>query len=164
MFVRQLLTRCAPARRAPRSCGCTPSPASCSGWIDNIQCSWVKEGPKLAQLLLTAGCNDVGGTLINESISTAAGASFGQLVPPSELRRWIRDAGRLPVERTTLYETHRVHEVEPEEPEPLDVAAAHPERFGSYRELIKLEAFRYEGQRAPSLQGPTLPEVLARSS
>ena len=131
------------------------------GWIDNIQCSWVKEGPKLAQLLLTAGCNDVGGTLINESISTAAGASYGQLVPPSELRRWIRDAGRLPVERTTLYETRRVYEVEPDEPEPLDVAAAHPERFGSYRELIKLEAFRYEGQRAPDLEGPTLPEALA---
>ena len=40
------------------------------GWIDNIQCSWVKEGPKLAQALLAAGCNDLGGTLINESIST----------------------------------------------------------------------------------------------
>ena len=134
------------------------------GWIDNIQCSWVKEGPKLAQLLLTAGCNDVGGTLINESISTAAGASYGQLVPPSELRRWIRDAGRLPVERTTLYETRRVYETEPDEPEPLDIAAAHPERFGSYRELIKLDAFRYEGQRAPRLEGPTLPEALAQSS
>ena len=131
------------------------------GWIDNIQCSWVKEGPKLAQLLLLAGCNDVGGTLINESISTAAGASHGQLTPPSELRRWIRDAGRVPVERTTLYETRRVFETEPNEPEPLDLAAAHPERFGSYRELIKLDAFRYEGQRAPELEGPTLPEALA---
>ena len=132
-----------------------------NGWIDNIQCSWVKEGPKLAQALLTAGCNDLGGTLINESISTAAGASYGQLVPPSELRRWVRDIGRVPVERTTLYETRRVYETEPEEPEPLDVAARHPERFGSYKELIKLEAFRYEGQRAPTLEGPTLPEVLA---
>lgn len=131
------------------------------GWVDNIQCSWVKEGPKLAQLLLLAGCNDVGGTLINESISTAAGASHGQLVPPSELRRWIRDAGRVPVERTTLYETRRVFEAEPGDPEPLDLAAAHPERFGSYKELIKLDAFRYEGQRAPELEGPTLPEALA---
>jgi hypothetical protein len=131
------------------------------GWIHNIQCSWVKEGPKLAQLLLTAGCNDVGGTLINESISTAAGSAYGQLVPPSELRRWIRDIGRVPTERTTLYETRRVYEEEPAEPEPLDVAAAHPERFGSYKQLIKLEAFRYEGQRAPSLEGPTLPEALA---
>lgn len=131
------------------------------GWIDNIQCSWVKEGPKLAQLLLLAGCNDVGGTLINESISTAAGAPHGQLVPPSELRRWIRDAGRVPVERTTLYETRRAFETEPDEPEPLDLAAAQPERFGSYAELIKLDAFRYEGQRAPELEGPTLPEALA---
>src|SRR2546430_9652204 len=46
---------------------------------------------KLSQVLLASGCNDVGGTLINESISTSAGASFGQLVPPRELRRWIRD-------------------------------------------------------------------------
>ena len=132
-----------------------------SGWIDNIQCSWVKEGPKLAQVLLSAGCNDLGGTLINESISTAAGASYGQLVPPSEFRRWARDVGRVPVERTTLYEPRRVYEEEPADPEPLDEAALHPERFGSYRELIRLDAFRYEGQRAPTLRGPTLPEALA---
>ncbi len=132
-----------------------------NGWIDNIQCSWVKEGPKLAQILLASGCNDVGGTLINESISTAAGASHGQLTPPSELRRWMRDIGRIPVERTTLYEARRVYETEPELPEALDVAARNPERFGSYGQLIKLEAFRYEGQRAPTFEGPTLPEALA---
>ena len=132
------------------------------GWVDNIQCSWVKEGPKLAQVLLSAGCNDVGGTLINESISTSAGASFGQLVPPSELRRWVRDIGRVPVERSTLYNVLRSFEVEPAEPEPLDIAAKEPGRFGSYRELVLLDEFRYEGQRAPRLDGPTLPEVLAR--
>ena len=49
---------------------------------------------------------------------------------------------------------------EPEAPEPLDLAAEHPERFGSYHQLIKLEAYRYEGERAPKLSGPTLPEVL----
>src|SRR5262249_45068403 len=54
------------------------------GSIPNIQASWVKEGPKLAQLLLTAGANDLGGTLINESISTSAGAGFGQLVAPAD--------------------------------------------------------------------------------
>ena len=118
-------------------------------------------GPQAGQLLLTAGCNDVGGTLINESISTAAGASYGQLVPPAALRRWIRDVGRVPVERTTLYETRQAYEVEPQRPEPLDLAAQHPERFGSYRTLIGLDAFRYEGQRAPRLEGPTLPEALA---
>jgi 7,8-didemethyl-8-hydroxy-5-deazariboflavin synthase CofH subunit len=73
-------------------------------YIRNIQVSWVKEGPKLAQWCLNAGANDLGGTLINESISTAAGATYGQLVPPRELRRWIREAGRVPAERTTLYE------------------------------------------------------------
>ena len=53
----------------------------------NIQSSWVKEGPKMAQHLLNVGANDLGGTLINESISTSAGAQYGQLVPPKELRR-----------------------------------------------------------------------------
>jgi len=50
------------------------------------------------------GANDMGGTLINESISTSAGASYGQLVPPAELRRLIRDAGRLPAQRSTTYD------------------------------------------------------------
>lgn len=131
------------------------------GLVHNIQCSWVKEGPKLAQVLLAAGCNDVGGTLINESISTSAGASYGQLVPPSELRRWVRDLGRVPAERTTLYGVRRVYEEEPSEAEPLDLAAEEPERFGSYSQLIRLAPFRYEGQRAPNLDGPTLPEVMA---
>src|SRR5437588_5511881 len=77
--------------------------------IPNVQASWVKEGPKLAQLLLDAGANDMGGTLINESISTSAGASYGQLVPPSELRRLIRDAGRVPAQRDTLYNLLHVY-------------------------------------------------------
>ena len=133
------------------------------GWINNIQCSWVKEGPKLAQVLLSAGCNDIGGTLINESISTSAGASYGQLVPPSELRRWVRDLGRVPVERDTLYRVRRSFEQEPEEPEPLDLAKEHAaELFGSYHELVKIDEFRYSGQRAPSLDGPTLLEVRRR--
>jgi 7,8-didemethyl-8-hydroxy-5-deazariboflavin synthase CofH subunit len=131
-----------------------------AGWVDNIQCSWVKEGPKLAQMLLASGCNDVGGTLMNESISTSAGASYGQLVPPSELRRWIRDIGRVPTQRNTLYHTLKTFEVEPDEPEPLDLAKENAaELFGSYAELIKIDAFRYSGQRAPSLDGPTMPEV-----
>src|SRR6266436_6264602 len=78
----------------------------------NIQSSWVKEGPKLAQLLLQAGANDLGGTLINESISTSAGAGYGQLVPPAELRRLIRDAGRIPAQRNTEYELVRVYGAE----------------------------------------------------
>lgn len=133
------------------------------GWIDNIQCSWVKEGPKLAQVLLTAGCNDVGGTLMNESISTSAGASYGQLVPPSELRRWIRDVNRVPVQRDTLYNVIRTYETEPVDPEPLDIAKEHAaELFGSFNELIQLEDWRYTGQRAPTLEGPTWVEVKRR--
>ena len=133
------------------------------GWIDNIQCSWVKEGPKLSQLLLAAGCNDLGGTLVNESISTAAGAPHGQLTPPSDLRRWVRDMGRIPVERTTTYGVRRTFETEPAEPEPMDTAKEHAaELFGSYHELIALEEWRYEGQRAPSLQGPTWADVQLR--
>ena len=114
--------------------------------IRNIQVSWVKEGLKLGQICLNAGANDLGGTLINESISTAAGASYGQLVPPRELRRWIHDTGRIPAERTTLYATRRTYRDPTDDPiEPLDEAAEHPERFGSYFELIRLDEFRYQG-------------------
>ncbi|HLW61206.1 MAG TPA: 5-amino-6-(D-ribitylamino)uracil--L-tyrosine 4-hydroxyphenyl transferase CofH [bacterium] len=112
--------------------------------IPNLQVSWVKEGQRLAQLLLTAGANDLGGTLINESISTAAGAGYGQLVPPIELRRLVRDAGRVPAERSTLYALRRVFDREDEDhPEALDRAAADPGRFGSYQQLIKLDRYRY---------------------
>jgi FO synthase subunit 2 len=112
--------------------------------IKNIQVSWVKEGLKLAQVCLSAGVNDLGGTLINESISTAAGATQGQLVPPRELRRWIWDAGRVPAERTTTYRVRRTFADPSDDPvEPLDEAAQHPERFGSYFELIRMEKFRF---------------------
>ena len=112
--------------------------------IPNLQVSWVKEGPRMMQLLLGAGANDVGGTLINESISTAAGAGFGQLLPPAELRRLIRDTGRIPAERTTTYALRRVFDGnEAEVPEPLDVAAADRARFGSYHQLIKMDRYRY---------------------
>ncbi len=58
--------------------------------IPNIQVSWVKEGARLSQLLLAAGVNDFGGTLMNESISTAAGAQHGQLMRPKEIRQLIK--------------------------------------------------------------------------
>lgn len=112
--------------------------------IPNLQVSWVKEGPRVMQLLLTAGANDVGGTLINESISTAAGAGFGQLIPPAELRRLIRDAGRVPAERTTTYKIRRVFDGnDAETQDPLDLAAADPARFGSYHQLVKMDRYRY---------------------
>ena len=112
-------------------------------FIPNVQCSWVKEGPKLMQLLLDVGANDVGGTLINESISTSAGASFGQLVGPAELCRLIRDAGRVPAERDTRYRRRRVYG-EGEAPDsPLDAVDDAEARFGSYRRLIASGEFRF---------------------
>lgn len=120
-------------------------------WIRNIQVSWVKEGPKLAQWCLNAGVNDLGGTLINESISTAAGATHGQLVPPRELRRWIYEAGRVPAERTTGYAIRKRFDDPMNDPiEPLDEAAEHPERFGSYFELVQLEQFNFRKTYRPA--------------
>ncbi len=74
-----------------------------AGLIDNIQVSWVKLGPEMAQTMLACGANDLGGTLMNESISRAAGARFGQEITPHEMVRIIRGAGRIPVQRDTLY-------------------------------------------------------------
>jgi FO synthase len=76
-------------------------------WIANVQVSWVKMGPKLAQLGLVAGANDFGGTLMEESISRESGAEFGENLPPEEIRRLIRDLGRTPVERSTTYRVLR---------------------------------------------------------
>jgi len=109
----------------------------------NIQSSWVKEGPKLSQYLLTVGANDLGGTLINESISTSAGAQYGQLVPPKELRRLIRDVNRTPAERTTTYTLRKIYTGEDEELSPLDLIENPDERFGSYRKLAASSQFRY---------------------
>src|SRR5712691_7961091 len=111
--------------------------------LRNIQASWVKEGPKLAQALLDAGANDLGGTLINESISTSAGAQYGQLVGPAELRRWIRDAGRVPAERDTLYRVVRSYENGDDPVSPLDRVEDAEARFGSYRRLIASGEFRF---------------------
>lgn len=74
-----------------------------AGQIDNIQVSWVKLGPELAQRILNCGANDMGGTLMNESISRAAGAKYGQEITPLEMVEIIRGAGRVPVQRDTLY-------------------------------------------------------------
>src|SRR3989454_1974678 len=111
--------------------------------LRNIQSSWVKEGPKLAQLLLDAGANDLGGTLINESISTAAGAQYGQLVGPAELRRLVRDAGRIPAQRDTLYAIVQTYGDGDDPDSPLDRIDDAEARFGSYRRLIASGEFRY---------------------
>jgi FO synthase len=72
-------------------------------WITNIQASWVKLGSDGAQAALRAGANDLGGTLMNESISRAAGADHGQELPPEAMEAAIRAIGRTPRQRTTLY-------------------------------------------------------------
>jgi FO synthase len=71
--------------------------------ITSIQTSWVKMGPQGAKACLEAGANDLGGTLMNESITRAAGAAFGQELPPAAMEALIREGGRVPHQRTTTY-------------------------------------------------------------
>ena len=73
------------------------------GLIDNVQSSWVKLGVAGAQQLLRAGVNDLGGTLMNENISRAAGASHGQSLDEDEFRAVVEPLGRRLEQRTTLY-------------------------------------------------------------
>ena len=75
-----------------------------AGLIDNIQASWVKLGLDGGRRLLEAGCNDFGGTLMDENISRASGASHGQLATPEEIEAAIRAAGRTPARRNTVYD------------------------------------------------------------
>ena len=72
-------------------------------WFENVQVSWVKAGPRGVAEVLDAGVNDLGGTLMNESISRAAGAEWGQELSPEQMEALIRSAGRIPRQRTTLY-------------------------------------------------------------
>ncbi|MEK6877188.1 MAG: 5-amino-6-(D-ribitylamino)uracil--L-tyrosine 4-hydroxyphenyl transferase CofH, partial [Thermoproteota archaeon] len=112
-----------------------------NNFINNIQMSWVKEGGNMSQLLLAWGANDFGGTLINESISTAAGAKYGQLLKPKQIRNFIRQIGRVPAQRTTLYKIIQTYESEKEDVlDTIDDIS----RFGSYHELIKLDKYRFK--------------------
>ncbi|MBI1383383.1 MAG: 7,8-didemethyl-8-hydroxy-5-deazariboflavin synthase subunit CofH [Rhizobiales bacterium] len=97
--------------------------------ITNIQASWVKMGPNGAAVCLTAGANDLGGVLMNESITRAAGAAHGQELDAAELERLIRRAGRIPRQRTTLYgvppDTRtKAHEGQPNEGRAVSPALA----------------------------------------
>ncbi|MFX0105170.1 MAG: 7,8-didemethyl-8-hydroxy-5-deazariboflavin synthase subunit CofH [Candidatus Hodarchaeota archaeon] len=74
-----------------------------NNYIDNIQCSWVKLGPKLAQVSLNFGVNDFSGTLMEENISKSAGAKFGQYLSSEEIITIIKAAGKKPAQRDTLY-------------------------------------------------------------
>jgi len=77
------------------------------GAIKNLQVSWVKLGFEMSLECLQAGANDFSGTLMEESISKAAGATFGEFVSPEEFRAKIRSIGRVPSERTTTYKIRR---------------------------------------------------------
>lgn len=110
--------------------------------IKNIQVSWVKEGERMSQVLLSAGVNDFGGTLINESISTSAGSGHGQFMRPKEIHRIIIDSGKVPVQRTSTYRI--VDSTSPDDSEmasPLDTVDQ--DQFGSYNELIKMDKYRF---------------------
>ena len=72
--------------------------------IRNIQASWVKLGSDGVSACLDSGANDVGGTLMNESITRAAGGQHGQEMGPAALEALISSLGRIPRHRTTLYE------------------------------------------------------------
>lgn len=80
------------------------------GWIDNIQVSWVKLAREVAQACFRAGANDYGGTLMDENISRLAGSTSGEYLPPEEFCERIRELGRIPAERTTLYDLVKVYE------------------------------------------------------
>ncbi len=71
--------------------------------VPNVQASWVKMGPRGVHACLNAGVNDLGGTLMNESITRAAGAGFGQELPPERMEALICGAGRSPRQRSTTY-------------------------------------------------------------
>ncbi len=94
------------------------------GAIKNLQVSWVKLGFETSLACLQAGANDFSGTLMEESISKAAGATFGEYVSPEEFRARIRSIGRVPAERTTTYKIRRIFD-QPEQ-DPRTAAAQLP--------------------------------------
>jgi len=114
--------------------------------INNIQTSWVKEGAAMSQLSLAWGANDFGGTLINESISTAAGAKHGQLLKPREIRQLALQIGRVPAQRTTSYKIIKQASDDNNYADPLD-NVKDTSQFGSYHELIKIDKYRFKSNR-----------------
>ena len=105
------------------------------GLVDNIQASWVKLGQDGARQLLAAGVNDLGGTLMDENISRAAGAAHGQLATPEELHDLATSAGRTAVQRTTLYGPveRRTHP----HPEARGRLMAPPDRLQGQRRAVR---------------------------
>ncbi len=115
--------------------------------VPNLQVSWVKEGLRVAEHLLACGVNDLGGTLMNESISTSAGARHGQLATPAELHRVAHNAGRVAVERTTLYHLVARPGARDGEGDALDRVGDAAATFGTYAALTRDERFRFRARR-----------------
>lgn len=104
--------------------------------IPNIQTSWVKMGAAGVAACLAAGANDLGGTLMNESITRAAGAEHGQELPPAQMDQLIRDCGRQPRQRNTLYG------------EPPTAQQALSYRAAPLADIVNTPAHRYERSHA----------------
>jgi len=106
------------------------------GAIKNLQVSWVKLGFETSLACLQAGANDFSGTLMEENISKAAGATFGEYVSPEEFRAKIRTIGRVPAERTTTYKIRRLFAHPEEDPPaiPARLPMARPESHAPYAE------------------------------
>jgi 7,8-didemethyl-8-hydroxy-5-deazariboflavin synthase CofH subunit len=109
-------------------------------WVTNIQMSWVKMGPKLAQMALMSGANDMGGTLMEESISRESGSQHGENLPAEEMRRLIREVGRTPVQRSTTYGTVARFDDPEKDPPSLEPTIE--------RDLAGPERWRLQHQRA----------------
>ena len=114
-----------------------------NGFIDNIQTSWVKMGREGVAACLEAGANDLGGTLMNETITRAAGASHGQEWSPQGIEDQIRALGREPWQRTTLYqrapaERWQTAREAPDLSEPVNTPARKYDREGPV-ELLRNE-------------------------
>jgi FO synthase len=118
-------------------------------WITNVQLSWVKMGTKLAQVALAAGANDFGGTLMEESISRESGSQHGENLPPEEMRRLIREMGRVPVERSTTYEVLRRFDDPAQDPPSLEPRVER-QLSGPARWRLEAERNRERAARAGS--------------
>jgi 7,8-didemethyl-8-hydroxy-5-deazariboflavin synthase CofH subunit len=110
-------------------------------WITNVQVSWVKMGPKLAQMGLMSGANDFGGTLMEESISRESGADHGENLPAEQMRHLVREIGRTPVERSTTYRVLRRFDDPEKDPPSLEPPSAR-ELSGPTRWRLREEAAR----------------------
>ncbi len=106
------------------------------GAIKNLQVSWVKLGFEMSLECLRVGANDFSGTLMEESISKAAGATFGEYVSPEEFRTRIRSIGRIPAERTTTYKIRHLFDDPKLDPRPTaaHLPIARPESHVAYTE------------------------------